>query len=536
MPMLSMMFSRTAAWRGWAMVFVALLTSACESKSATEPRCAIVPSAALVSALSAPASFDSLFTRAAVEFDVPAELLSAIAYVETRWQMVEGHEELGQPAAYGVMALRGARLQRGAQLAGLTTAATRTDAGANINAAAALLAELATEAPGRPATISDWAPVLEKFSGITLSVGARAYSRQVIARATPANLQTSARLSANAPPDDCKPPVVPPVVPPVHPTGPDFAGSLWRASSNFNARPVGPAGVPYVPHLLIIHTCEGAYVGCWSWLTNPVSQVSAHYVVNEEGSEISQLVSEPSRAWHIGASYNCSLNRMHDCALNNVQSNHFTIGIEHAGFAAQTSFPESQIDASARLACDITRDNDIPRDWQHIVAHGQLQPNNRTDPGPNWPWVKYVTRIQRFCGETVVDDERTYNDAAVAAPAASAWFVSDSTPGYYGSGYRWIATSEAGDDPFIFRFYQEQAASRTIETRWTSGSNRSAQVAFTVVAANGSIIGTATIDQRTGGGWTRLGSWTIPAGWNEVRLSRRGAPGTVVIADAVRIR
>src|SRR5436309_15695484 len=87
--------------------------------------------------------------------------------------------------------------------------------------------------------------------------------------------------------------------------------------------------------------------------------------------EISQLVHERDRAWHIAATYDCTLNRGHDCWLNGVQSNDFTVGIEHAGFASQDSFPASQLEASAALACDVTRDRGIPRDWQHIVGHGQ---------------------------------------------------------------------------------------------------------------------------------------------------------------------
>ena len=35
------------------------------------------------------------------------------------------------------------------------------------------------------------------------------------------------------------------------------------------------------------------------------------------------------------------------------------IGIEHAGFASQSSFPNGQIEASAKLTCDITRDHGV---------------------------------------------------------------------------------------------------------------------------------------------------------------------------------
>jgi N-acetyl-anhydromuramyl-L-alanine amidase AmpD len=80
-----------------------------------------------------------------------------------------------------------------------------------------------------------------------------------------------------------------------------------------------------------------------------------------------------------------------------VQSNHFTIGVEHAGFASQSAWPVAQIDASARLVCDMTRRWGIPRDRLHIVSHGQLQPHNRTDPGANWPWADYLARIDRYC-------------------------------------------------------------------------------------------------------------------------------------------
>jgi len=120
-------------------------------------------------------------------------------------------------------------------------------------------------------------------------------------------------------------------------------------------------------------------------------------VVREDGAEITQLVREPSRAWHIGATYDSTRNAGHDGRLHGVQSNHFTIGVEHAGFARQTTWPAAQLDASAKLVCDVARRWQIPRDALHIVAHGQLQPYNRTDPGAGWPWADYLARIERFC-------------------------------------------------------------------------------------------------------------------------------------------
>src|SRR5947199_87990 len=323
---------------------------------------------------------------------------------------------------------------------------------------------------------------------------------------------------------------------PPNPGGaPDYAPAVWRASPNVDQRPADQTGTL---HMVIIHTCESDYASCWSWLVNPASQASAHYVVDEEGGEISQLVREPDRAWHIAALYDCALNRRHDCGLNGVQSNDFTVGIEHAGFASQTSFPASQLEASAALVCDVTRDRGIPRDWQHIVGHGQLQPADRTDPGPHWPWIAYIHRVQALCGELVVDDSAQFNDSVVARIVVPAgWQATDTTPDYYGGGYHWASTSHSATDGVEFSFYVAASGTRTVDARWTSGTNRVPQAAYAVITSAGDTLQIVSRDQRTGGGsWHTLGTWTFPAGWNRVVLLRRAPAGAVVVADAVRVR
>jgi N-acetyl-anhydromuramyl-L-alanine amidase AmpD len=460
--------------------------------------------------------FDSLFKAAGAEFHVAPELLAAVGWVETRWQMVQGAEEFpGRPAAFGVMALRGAALERGAALAGVTTDAARRDPGANIRAAAALLAAYAADAGG------DWDASVARFSEIDLPQGRAAYMRAV----AQAQGQAEPALAPAGP--ACSPP-------PDTTAAPDFPGGIWRPSPNFDQRAADSTGVP---HMVIIHTCESNYASCWSWLDNPASQVSAHYVVNEGGAEISQLVREPSRAWHIAALYDCTLNLRHACWLNDVQSNHFTVGIEHAGFASQDSFPLAQLERSAALVCDITRDRAIPRDWQHIVGHGQLQPANRTDPGPHWPWIYYIHRVQAQCGEVVVDDSTQFNDSAVATVVVPAgWFATDTTPDFYGGGYHWASTNPTASDGVEFSF-NLIAGSHTIHARWTSGTNRAPQAAYAVISAAGDTLQVVSVDQRTGGGaWHALGTWTFPAGWSRVVLLRRGASGAVVVGDAVRVR
>jgi N-acetyl-anhydromuramyl-L-alanine amidase AmpD len=468
--------------------------------------------------------FDSAFSAAAAEFAVPRALLKSIGWVETRWQMVRGEEEFpGRAAAFGVMALRGTELERGAALAHVTADAVRHEALANIRAAAALLDGYATDEGIDRGNSEAWAGPVARLSGVDIAAGREAYLRDVNRVLAPERRLLPAPVQPAGP---CPPPPSPP---------PDYAAAVWRPSPNFNARPADSTGLP---HMIIIHTCESGYTSCWSWLVNPASQVSAHYVVNEDGSEISQLVAEPQRAWHIAALYDCTLNRLHDCWLNGVQGNDFTVGIEHAGFVSQDSFPASQLAASARLVCDVTRRRDIPRDWQHIVGHGQLQPQNRTDPGPHWPWVAFVHLVQADCGEVVVDDDGGFNDSSVAdVSLPSNWVATVATPGYYGSGYHWAPTDPAAIDAAVFSFHLSAPARRTLDVRYTSGGNRSAQARYLVTAATGATLAVVGVDQRSGGGeWHLLGSWTFPAGWNRVVLSRRDSGGGVVVADALRVR
>jgi hypothetical protein len=311
-----------------------------------------------------PTKYDSLFTAAAHEFGVSAAQLKSVAYVETRWQMVKGEEEFeGRPPAFGIMALRGERLTQGAARAGVSVDAAKYNAAANIRAAAALLA----------------ARGLDDFTDIAVPDGRAEFVRDVNAAQGLAVLPLRSLVGA----DPCAPP----------PSSVDFASAVWRPSPNFNTRTTGIS-------MVIIHTCEGAYSGCWSWLVNPASQVSAHYVVNESGSEVSELVREKDRAWQIAAYYDCKLNQNYNCGMNSTQMNHMTIGIEHAGYASQDSFPTSQLQKSAQLVCDITKRQGIPRDSLHIVGHGQMQPANRTDPGPRWPWNRYIAMIRSYCGDS----------------------------------------------------------------------------------------------------------------------------------------
>jgi N-acetyl-anhydromuramyl-L-alanine amidase AmpD len=499
-------------------------------------------------AASVAVGLDDDFRTAAANHGVPTDLLAAVSFAETRWQNVasEGHDS---PSAHGVMALGGDRLARAATLARHAEDEARTDIFANIDAAAALLADAGRSTGATPNDLASWRDAVAEVSWIAdeearesyvdtvyavLAGGAAAYaeSGELIAK-IPAHPELEGTSFAPDP----------------HVAGPDYAPAQWRPSPNFSSRPSGAR-----VSMIIIHTCEGAYAGCWGWLKNTSSGVSAHYVVKEDGSEITQLVREGSKAWHISATYDCSRNGNTDCAKNGQGSNNFTVGIEHGGFESQTAFPRGQIEASAKLVCDIARDNNVPVDRNHIVGHGQLQPWNRSDPGANWPWADYMDRIRTACdgggpGPTdppptdggpvniVVDSNNANNDSAVAQVTVGAsWTSASSTAGYYGSGY-WFGDTGATDDAVAFKFFLPAGGTHTIEAWWTAGTNRSSTAQFVAFNASGAEVGRTTVSQQSQGSqWVSLGSATFSAGWNRVELRRRGTSGKVVIADAVRIR
>ncbi|HTA63056.1 MAG TPA: N-acetylmuramoyl-L-alanine amidase, partial [Bacteroidia bacterium] len=97
----------------------------------------------------------------------------------------------------------------------------------------------------------------------------------------------------------------------------DYAPAIWNpaATCNYN---VGRNGTAV--SAVVIHDIEGSYAFCISWFQNCSSVVSAHYVVRSSDGQITQMVLEANKAWHVGS------------------ENGYTIGIEHEGYVAQTGW------------------------------------------------------------------------------------------------------------------------------------------------------------------------------------------------------
>lgn len=482
------------------------------------------------------------FSTVAREYNVPVDLLKAVSYVETRWQPVVGEADFDRAAGAGVFGLAGENLTRGAAAAGLDEQEVRSNTNANIEAAAARLAELAAARGVSGEDLMAWAPVLENFAQVDDADARAAYVTDVQtvlaggASVTAEDGHIVAKIDAHV---DITMPA--PTV--IAATNTDYANAIFRSSPNYNSRN-GSAVT-----LVVIHSCEGGYSGCWGYLRTSAAQASAHYVVSESGGEITQLVREANRAWHVAASYRCAYAGNQQCNKEGVSVNNFSVGIEHAGYASQASWSNGIIESSAKLTCDITKRHGVIRDRNHIVSHGQLQPYNRTDPGPNWPWSHYIDRVRANCGDggggggggsgaaIIIDSNNANNNQNVAKiELTGTWTASTSTSGYYGSGYYFAATANTSA-PATFWFYLPAAATKTVDAWWTAGTNRATAAPFVAFNAAGAEVGRRAVNQQgSGSQWVTLGTYNFSAGWNKVVLSRWTNSGDVVIADAVRVR
>jgi N-acetylmuramoyl-L-alanine amidase len=141
-------------------------------------------------------------------------------------------------------------------------------------------------------------------------------------------------------------------------------------SPNFDARTAPPDMI--VLHYTGMLTGEAALAR----LRDPLSEVSAHYLVEEDG-RIFRLVPEERRAWHAGLSY-----WRRRTALNGV-----SVGIEIVNPGHEFGyrpFPAPQIDSVIALVGDI-RTRWIIDDNQ-IVGHSDIAPDRKKDPGELFPW------------------------------------------------------------------------------------------------------------------------------------------------------
>ncbi len=183
-------------------------------------------------------------------------------------------------------------------------------------------------------------------------------------------------------------------------------------SPNFDARALPISMI--VLHYTGMESGEAAIAR----LRDPEAKVSAHYVVEEDGT-ILKLVDEEKRAWHAG--------RSHWRGITDVNSASVGIELVNPGheFGYRT-FPDAQMGALIPLVAAIKARHGITRG--NVVGHSDIAPARKQDPGelfhwhalarlrlalprptrnlvdPGWPDAGFMLALERF-GYDVEDRE-----------------------------------------------------------------------------------------------------------------------------------
>lgn len=145
-------------------------------------------------------------------------------------------------------------------------------------------------------------------------------------------------------------------------------------SPNREARPDGVA----IDTLLIHYTGMKSAAEALARMCDPKAAVSAHYVVDEDGS-IARLVPEDLRAWHAGVS----------SWRGETNINDRSIGIELVNPGHEFGyrpFPEPQMAAFIALARDIIGRHPIAA--SRVLGHSDVAPGRKQDPGELFDWAR----------------------------------------------------------------------------------------------------------------------------------------------------
>ncbi|MFN6956246.1 MAG: N-acetylmuramoyl-L-alanine amidase [Acetobacteraceae bacterium] len=111
-------------------------------------------------------------------------------------------------------------------------------------------------------------------------------------------------------------------------------------------------------------------------LTDPAAEVSAHYLVAEDGTVI-RLVPEDRRAWHAGVS--------HWRGQSGLNGRSIGIEVVNPGHDwGYRAFPALQLGAVSALCRDILSRHPIPP--RNVVAHSDIAPDRKRDPGELFDW------------------------------------------------------------------------------------------------------------------------------------------------------
>ena len=145
-----------------------------------------------------------------------------------------------------------------------------------------------------------------------------------------------------------------------------------RPSPNFGPRRGGA-----VPDLVVLHyTGMATAAAAIERLTDPASEVSAHYLITPDG-QVVRMVAEEMRAWHGGAAVWGGV----------ADVNSRSIGVEIANPGHELGyppFPEAQMLGLEALLAGILAGHAILP--ERVVSHACVAPGRKRDPGEKFDW------------------------------------------------------------------------------------------------------------------------------------------------------
>ena len=318
-------------------------------------------------------SLNSEFEFAATRYGVPKELLLAIGYVNTLWEMpppgasdyVPG--DLHGRGAYGIMQLVQTPWEdtvgEAARLTGLSEERLKTVRAANVRGGVAVLADIVGS--HKPSGLSGWYEAVAEYGGGDL------YAQEVFETLkSGASAAISTGESLRLAPQDVE-------VPQLYTA--QSSANYWRAvwtpayRGNYTQASRGVAVIDFI----VIHIAQGSYSGTINWFKDPRANASAHYVV-ARGGRVAQCVHNADIAWHAGNWY----------------YNRKSIGIEHAGYASHR-WSDRAYRSSAKLAAYLCRRFNIPVN-NHIMGHRSVPGAATRCPGPFFNRRRYLRLVRRY--------------------------------------------------------------------------------------------------------------------------------------------
>lgn len=317
------------------------------------------------------------FRSAATEYGVPRELLVAMGYTNTFWEMPPPNATDFEPGdihghgTYGVMQLyqnpSRDTLGRAAELTGLSEQELKNDRASNVRGGAAILADMA--GASKPDSLDGWQEAVAEYGGIDL------YAQEVFQTLEDgASATTSTGESLRLAPQEVEIPSVT-----VSRAATDYRGASWHGAAGANYTNANRERSHYIDRL-IVHVVQGTVSSAVNTFQNPANEVSAHYIVGDKGRVI-QCVRHEDIAYHAG----------------NWPYNKHSIGIEHGGWAdRRKTWTDAKIRASARLAAYCCRRHKIPVDRQHIIEHNRVPGTDHYCPGKYFPYKKYLRMVRRY--------------------------------------------------------------------------------------------------------------------------------------------